>query len=150
MGKIWIEQGNASRPAGISPGLQSFGSGNTQDPARPTARRFDESMLRQATPLSRPDATAAQPSPERADNAQRQGASADPTDAFPERLRNLVAALSRSEIVVCNLIRKNSPSKDIAAQLGISKHTVDTHRKSIRRKLRLNEKESLYSVLIRL
>ena len=47
------------------------------------------------------------------------------------------------EIIVIHAIKKGLKSKEIAEELSISKHTVDTHRKNILRKCNCSNKEQL-------
>ena len=46
-----------------------------------------------------------------------------------------MARLTLAELNVCRFIRAGHSTKEIAAALGISPETVQTHRKNIRRKL---------------
>ena len=55
------------------------------------------------------------------------------------------ACLTVTESRVVNLIKAGKSSKDIAQSLKISRKTVDWHRNNIRRKLKLNNRESLFS-----
>jgi PAS domain S-box-containing protein len=50
-------------------------------------------------------------------------------------------ALSRRELEICSLIKDGYKNKDIAEELYLSAKTVETIRKSIRRKLRIKNKE---------
>ena len=130
MGKIWVENGNTSRYD-----FRTFSASG----------RIEET----ATPQRQDKGTNGDDTPAHAEGP-KEGTRADGNDPFIERLARLNATLSRTELLVCSMIRESLPSKEIAQQLSISKFTVDTHRKSIRRKLGLDEKESLYSILIRL
>jgi len=60
--------------------------------------------------------------------------------------------LTKREKQVVLLIGKGLQNTNIALELGLSKSTVETHRKNIRKKLRLNGKDNLfsYSFLFRL
>lgn len=123
MGKIWVEQGHDIE--GASQGIGDMG-------------RDRGPMVRERVVLH-------------AEGASNGGSQYfEPADAFLERLARTNPLLSRTELQVCSMIRESLPSKEIAQKLNISKFTVDTHRKSIRRKMGLDEKESLYSILIRL
>ena len=52
-------------------------------------------------------------------------------------LAPLAFSLTPAELNVCRWIRQGRSSKEIARQEGISVDTVDTHRKNIRRKLKI-------------
>jgi tetratricopeptide (TPR) repeat protein/DNA-binding CsgD family transcriptional regulator len=52
-------------------------------------------------------------------------------------------SLSRMELKICMLLRLNLTSKEIARVINLSAHTVDTHRRRIRRKLGLDGEKSL-------
>lgn len=57
-------------------------------------------------------------------------------------------ALSPTELKICQFIQSGIRTKEIAESLNLSTDTVQTHRKSIRRKLRLKGKDvNLYSFL---
>ncbi len=57
-------------------------------------------------------------------------------------------ALTPTELKVCQFIRAGSRTKEIAESLNLSTETVQTHRKSIRHKLRLSGKDvNLYTFL---
>lgn len=137
MGKIWIEQGGpASRGIGTLH-LQPFNVTVREDAGSelPAAPRGDAPV--HASPFN----------VEHTRPTESFWNGGDPIEA---RIAERAGSLSNAERNVCVFIKKNASSKDIASQLGISKHTVDTHRKNIRRKLGLHEKESLYSVLVRI
>ena len=55
--------------------------------------------------------------------------------------------LSRMELKICMLLRLNLTSKEIARVINLSAHTVDTHRRRIRRKLGLDGERSLTAYL---
>lgn len=67
---------------------------------------------------------------------------------FFERLLQSAPELSKSEIMVCALLRLNLSSKDIARLLNLSLSTVDVTRHHIRRKLGLDVKDNLTAFLI--
>lgn len=70
---------------------------------------------------------------------------------FLRRLAAQFANLTPMEIRVATLIREGKSSKEIAEILGLSDQTIQTHRNSIRAKLRLrNEKTNLRSHLLSL
>lgn len=52
-----------------------------------------------------------------------------------------IIRLTKSEVLVCQMIQAGSTSKDIANAMTISIETVQTHRKNIRRKLGLSGKD---------
>jgi DNA-binding CsgD family transcriptional regulator len=54
---------------------------------------------------------------------------------FIQRLAERHPALTPTELKICSLLKTNCSTKEIAAILCISRHTVDGHRVSIRRKL---------------
>lgn len=65
-------------------------------------------------------------------------------------IRDLVAlcpALTPTEIRVCTLLRLNLSTKEIASILNLSPHTVETHRRSIRRRMGLAATDNLVSYL---
>jgi FixJ family two-component response regulator len=64
------------------------------------------------------------------------------------RLAEALSILSPTELRVSNLIRQGKASKEIAASAGISVDTVETHRRNIRRKLKItNESINLITYL---
>ena len=65
------------------------------------------------------------------------------TDPFGSRLDRPEYNLTAREKEICNLVRGGASSKEIAAALNISVHTVNTHRKQIRRKLGIGDRFSL-------
>lgn len=60
-------------------------------------------------------------------------------DEVDDREHNM-SKLTGREIDICELIRKGLTSKEIAEKLGISAQTVHKHRRTIRRKLQLDNK----------
>lgn len=63
---------------------------------------------------------------------------------FKEKVyREFKDFFSARELLIINAIKKGFKSIDIANELYISKHTVDTHRKNILRKCNCNNKEQL-------
>ena len=66
----------------------------------------------------------------------------DPT-LEPKAARQGVESLSDREIEVFQLIGRGSSTRSIAEQLGISIHTVETHRENIRSKLGLHNAAEL-------
>ncbi len=68
---------------------------------------------------------------------------------FIQNLTSNHSAFTPTEIRIANLIRNGNTSKEIAQLLNVSRGTVDTHRNSIRRKLKLdNKKVNLRSHLL--
>ncbi|MBU2650183.1 MAG: tetratricopeptide repeat protein [Bacteroidetes bacterium] len=68
--------------------------------------------------------------------------------SFMEKLMAYSPDLNRSEINICSLIRLNLTTKDIANLLNLSISTVETTRHNIRKKLKLDNSESLTAFLI--
>lgn len=62
---------------------------------------------------------------------------------FFERLKNRCPGLTPNELRLCALLRLNLSSKEIASLLGISPSSVKIARYRLRKKLQLNNKESL-------
>ena len=61
-----------------------------------------------------------------------------------EPLTQLAGSLTPTELRMCRLIRREMTSKEIAQAEGISPETVETHRRNIRRKLKIaNEQVNL-------
>jgi PAS domain S-box-containing protein len=72
----------------------------------------------------------------------------DITSPFVNRLEQRFGSLSPREMEICNMIKAGLGSKDIAAALDTSVHTVHNQRKQIRRKLGLaNSDANLSSYL---
>jgi len=69
---------------------------------------------------------------------------------FSEKLLAICPALSRSELQICALLRLNLSSKEIARIANLSTATIEVTRHHIRKKLKLDQKESLTSFLIRI
>ena len=68
---------------------------------------------------------------------------------FIHNLAEQYPTLTPTELKVCSLLRMNCSTKDIAGILCISRHTVDGHRATIRRKLGLSSEENLTAFLAR-
>lgn len=64
------------------------------------------------------------------------------TSALPNRLRRDFADLTPTELRICNMIRQDLPTKQIAAMLHLSPLTVNKHRQNIRRKLGLTGRKA--------
>ncbi len=70
------------------------------------------------------------------------------TKGFSQELDPRLLTLSRTEMLVCQLVQAGSSSKEIAESLNLALDTVHSHRKNIRRKLELRGHEvSLFSYL---
>jgi len=70
------------------------------------------------------------------------------TSKFGSRIGADALGLTPRQVELCNMIRAGMSSKDIAATLGISVRTVETHRNTIRKKLGISAKDvSLVSCL---
>lgn len=70
------------------------------------------------------------------------------TSGYGKKITNLSYKLSPREIEICNLVKANLTSKDISQLLNLSVKTVDKHRRNIRKKLEINNKDiNLASVL---
>jgi two-component system, sensor histidine kinase and response regulator len=65
------------------------------------------------------------------------------TGPLSKSLNNILRQLSGRELDICELIRSNLTTKEIAKQLYISIDTVKYHRNNIRKKLNLTKKENL-------
>lgn len=60
---------------------------------------------------------------------------------FGLKISEGLTELSPQEILICNMIREGFGSKEIASSFNISLKTVETHRRNIRKKLSLSNKE---------
>jgi len=70
------------------------------------------------------------------------------TSGYGNKITNLSHKLSPREIEICNLVKANLTSKDISQLLNISVKTVDKHRRNIRKKLEISNKDvNLVSLL---
>jgi PAS domain S-box-containing protein len=73
------------------------------------------------------------------------------TSPFTRKMSQKHLSLTPREIQIANLISYGSSSKEIAEHMNISRRTVDTHRKNIRRKIGLHKKSvNLRSYLLSL
>lgn len=59
---------------------------------------------------------------------------------FADNISSSYLKLTPTEVQVANLIKHGTSSKDIAASLGLSQRTVDTHRYNIRKKIGIRGK----------
>jgi len=69
------------------------------------------------------------------------------TKGFIQKLSLQFPNLSQAEIRICILIRQGLKSKEMADILHLSKHTIDAHRKSIRRKIKAPQEIDLDGLL---
>lgn len=70
------------------------------------------------------------------------------SDTFKKALIARAATLTITELEVCQLLRSGCRTKEAAAQLGVSRHTIDGHRTAIRKKLSLRASQNLVSYLM--
>lgn len=68
---------------------------------------------------------------------------------FGFHMSDIKLKLTPREIEICNLVRNGTENKEIAEILNLSVRTVETHRKSIRRKLGLMNKDINLAVYLR-
>ncbi|MBI4844056.1 MAG: response regulator transcription factor [Nitrospirae bacterium] len=64
------------------------------------------------------------------------------TSSFGKAVSEVRHKLTPKEIEVCNMIRNGLTSKEIGNQLNLSVQTINKHRKNIRKKLDLSNKET--------
>jgi DNA-binding CsgD family transcriptional regulator/PAS domain-containing protein len=57
------------------------------------------------------------------------------TSSFGKKISNNKVKLSRREMEVCGLVKNGMVNKDIASMLNIAVHTVEKHRRMVRKKL---------------
>ena len=70
------------------------------------------------------------------------------TKGFSQEIDPSLLTLTRTEMLICQLIQAGSSSKDVAESLNLALDTVHTHRKNVRRKLGLRgRKVSLFNYL---
>ncbi|CAM2064077.1 AAA family ATPase [Sulfidibacter corallicola] len=60
----------------------------------------------------------------------------------------LFPSLSPTEVAVCNHLKNNLSSKEVAEKMNVSPFTIETHRRRIRKKLQLNRNQNLTSYLM--
>jgi len=63
------------------------------------------------------------------------------TSSFGRKISDKKEKLTPKEIEICSMIKGGLGSKDIARLLGVSHQTIDKHRKNIRKKMNLSNKE---------
>jgi DNA-binding CsgD family transcriptional regulator len=61
------------------------------------------------------------------------------TSGFGKTLSDTLLKLTQKEMLVCNLIKNGLETKEVAAMMHLSIKTIETHRKSIRKKLGLTQ-----------
>ena len=61
---------------------------------------------------------------------------------FGRRLSSKFLSLTPKEIQIANLIKQGKTTKDIAALMGVSNRTIDTHRKNLRIKLGIGKRKA--------
>ena len=66
----------------------------------------------------------------------------DITTPLMSSLENLYTKLTPREIEICNMIRSDFDSKDIANILHLSINTIHTQRRRIRKKLGINDNKT--------
>ncbi len=71
------------------------------------------------------------------------------TSSYGSKLTKKSYKLTPREIELCNLIKAGLPSKDISKLLNISITTVDKHRRNIRKKLEITNREINLTSLLR-
>ena len=69
---------------------------------------------------------------------------------FTKKLIQLCNKLTYTEVKICMYLRLNFSNKQILEYMNISESTLSNLRSSIRKKLNLNRKQGLYSVIINL
>jgi tetratricopeptide (TPR) repeat protein len=77
------------------------------------------------------------------DKPREQGRSIAP------QILQIAPTLTKTEIKVCELLHRGSSTKEIAQEMNSSRHTIDGHRTSIRKKLNLSPVEDLVTYLIK-
>lgn len=71
------------------------------------------------------------------------------TSSFSSEVTKKSIDLTPREIEICNMIKGNLSTKEIAGLLNISHQTVDKHRKHIRKKLKLPDKKTNLASFLR-
>jgi len=75
----------------------------------------------------------------------------DITSSFSNKISSKYLNLTAKEIQIANFVREGKSSKDIAELMNVSERTIDFHRKNIRIKLGINNKQgNLRSCLLNL
>jgi len=80
---------------------------------------------------------------------QYEAALSQATSESLDQMSQKLAALTPAELRVSEMIRRGMSSKEIAATIGISFDTVETHRRNIRRKLGINNETVNLSTYLR-
>lgn len=71
------------------------------------------------------------------------------TSPYGTQITEKTAHLTPREIEICNMIKAGLPSRDIAELLNISTATIERHRKNIRRKLNLTNRDVNLATFLR-
>jgi len=70
--------------------------------------------------------------------------SQDEPKSFESRLLSLHPAITKNELKICSMLRKNFTSKEIAIQLNVMPSSVNTARYRLRKKLQLKEQDLIH------
>lgn len=70
------------------------------------------------------------------------------TSPFGDKISARHTGLTSREIEICSMIKGNLTSKEIAGLLNLSSQTIETHRKNIRKKLRVPDKKNELSAFL--
>jgi len=79
-------------------------------------------------------------------NAAREGAAALNERPLDEREKLIIASLTNRELEIFQLFGEGFETNDIAKRLSLSKHTVDSHRKNIKEKLKITKNNELVMI----
>lgn len=71
------------------------------------------------------------------------------TSSFAGHLSRRMLGLTQKEIEICDMIRSGLTSKEIASVMGVSFRTIETHRRNIRKKLGIDNKQVNLSTFLR-
>ena len=63
------------------------------------------------------------------------------TSTFGNDISSKMLSLTRKEIDICNMVKTGFSSKQISEAMNVSTRTIETHRNSIRKKLKISGKE---------
>lgn len=63
------------------------------------------------------------------------------TSGFGKQISSRMLSLTQKEIDICNMIKNGFSTKQISEDIHVSPRTVETHRNSIRKKLKINGKD---------
>jgi DNA-binding NarL/FixJ family response regulator len=81
--------------------------------------------------------------------SQFEAALSQATSESLDQMAQKLAVLTPAELRVCEMIHRGMGSKEIATAAGITPDTVETHRRNIRRKLRINNETVNLSTFLR-